>query len=330
MTKITAYSVKDFEKPFYQKLNQYDFDLQLVTEPLSLNNVATADGSIGVLIDGATDANAALMDALKDAGVKYCFTRFVGYDNIDLKAAAADGIMVAHVPSYSAYSVGELAMTMGLDLMRHVSNATVNTHEGDFRILPSYFSPEIDDLTIGIIGVGHMGSAEAHLYHALGAKVLGYQRHPNDNSDVKFVDETTLLKESDIVSIHVPYFPGVNDMMIGATEIGRMKPTAILVNTSRGPLVDTSAVTDALDEGNLAGYAADVITHSSEINGKQFDSLDDLPDSELLELMKHYPNVLITPHMGYFTEPATEDMIRVSFENFHDAITTGETKNQVK
>ncbi|WP_395319465.1 NAD(P)-dependent oxidoreductase [Fructilactobacillus frigidiflavus] len=330
MTKITAYSVKDFEKPLYQKLNQDHFELQLITEPLSVANVTTATGSVGVLIDGATDANSALMAALKDAGVKYCFTRFVGYDNIDLPAAAAAGIMVARVPSYSAYSVGELAMTMGLDLMRHVANATVNTHGGDFRILPSYFAPEINQLTVGIIGVGHMGSAEAHLYHALGAKVLGYQRHPNDNPDVKFVDETTLLKESDIVSIHVPYFPGVNDLMIGATEIEHMKPTAILVNTARGPLVDVAAVTEALDYGNLGGYAADVITHSSEINGKQFDSLDDLGDQALLELMKHYPNVLITPHMGYFTEPATEDMIRISFANFHEAITTGQTKNQVK
>ena len=91
-------------------------------------------------------------------------------------------------------------------------------------------------------------------------------------------------------------------MMIGATEIGRMKPGAILVNTA----------------------------HGRNISGKQFDSLDDLGDQDLLDLMKHYPNVLVTPHMGCFTEPATEDMIRISFDNFHDAITTGATKNQVK
>ncbi|AEN99620.1 NAD(P)-dependent oxidoreductase [Fructilactobacillus sanfranciscensis] len=133
-----------------------------------------------------------------------------------------------------------------------------------------------------------------------------------------------------MVSIHVPYFPGVNDMMIGATEIGRMKPGAILVNTARGPLVDTAAVTAALDDGSLGGYATDVIAHGRNISGKQFDSLDDLGDQDLLDLMKHYPNVLVTPHMGYFTEPATEDMIRISFDNFHDAITTGATKNQVK
>ncbi|WP_429970359.1 NAD(P)-dependent oxidoreductase [Fructilactobacillus sp. Tb1] len=330
MTKITVYSVKDFEKPIYNKLNKYDFELQLINEPLSMNNINTVNGSIGVLIDGATDANAELMAALKEHDVKYCFTRFVGYDNIDLNAASARGIMVARVPSYSPYSVAELAMTMGLDLMRHVANATVNTHQGDFRILPSYFSPEIHNLTVGIIGVGHMGAAEAHLYHALGAKVLGYQRHPNDNPEVEFVDETTLLKKSDIVSIHVPYFPGENDMMIGAIEIGHMKPGAILVNTARGPLVDTGAVSSALNDGELGGYAADVIAHGAAISGKQFDSLDDIQDKELVELMKHYPNVLITPHMGFFTEPATEDMIRVSFDNFHEAIETGKTKNQIR
>ncbi|ANZ57758.1 lactate dehydrogenase [Fructilactobacillus lindneri] len=330
MAKITIYNVKDYEKPFYEDLNKYDFDLNFVTGPLTAENTNMAEGSVGVLIDGSTNADADIFAAMKNLGVKYVFTRFVGYNNIDLKAASARDITVARVPSYSPYSVAELALTMGVTLTRHVAQATTNTHLGNFMILPSYFAKEIDQLTVGIIGVGHMGAAEAKLYHNLGAKVLGYQRHPNDNPDVSFVDETELLASSDIVSIHVPYFPGENDMMIGATEIGSMKDDAILVNTARGELVDTGAVTAALDDGTLGGYAADVVPDENQIFGKQFDSLDDLPDQELLDLMKKYPNVIITPHMGYDTEPALEDMIKVSYENFHDVLTKGETENQIK
>ncbi|USS88028.1 lactate dehydrogenase [Fructilactobacillus hinvesii] len=330
MAKITVYNVREFEKPMYEDLNHGRFDLNLLTEPLTEANVDTAEGSIGVLIDGTTIANADLLAALKGLDVKYCFTRFVGYNNIDLDAASARDIMVARVPSYSPYSVAELALTMGLDLIRHVPEAADNTNQGNFILQQDYFANEIDHLTVGIIGVGHMGAAEAELWHNLGAHVVGYQRHPDDNPNVDFVSLNELLMQSDVVSLHVPYFPGENDLMIGAIEIGNMKNSAVLVNTARGELVDTDAVSDALVDGNLAGYAADVIPNEMAIDGKQFDSLDDIPNPELLSLMKHYPNVIITPHMGYDTQPATQDMIRVSFQNFQDAIEKGETENQIK
>ncbi|USS93397.1 lactate dehydrogenase [Fructilactobacillus ixorae] len=330
MAKITVYNVRDLEKPLYQELNHDRFELKLIEEPLTTDNVETANGAVGVLIDGTTNADAELLAALKSLGIKYCFTRFVGYNNIDLDAASARDIMVARVPSYSPYSVAELALTLGLDLVRHVTEATDNTNQGDFLLHQGYFANEIDHLTVGIIGVGHMGAAEAKLWHNLGAEVLGYQRTPNDNPDVDFVSLNELLLQSDIVSIHVPYIPGENDLMIGAIEIGNMKNQAVLVNTARGELVDTAAVADALADGNLAGYAADVIPDENAIDGQQFDSLDDIPDPELLSLMKHYPNVIITPHMGYDTEPATKDMIKVSLQNFQDAIDTGATENQIK
>ncbi|CAM2859148.1 NAD(P)-dependent oxidoreductase [Fructilactobacillus fructivorans] len=329
MAKITAYDVRPFEKEYFVDLNSYDFDLNLVEKPLSIDTVDEAMGTNAILIDGSCTADKKVLDKVKDLGIKYLFTRFVGYNNIDLDAAKADGIMVANVPSYSPYSVAELALTMGMDLFRHVAQATVNTNNADFRVLPTYYSNEIHDATVGIIGVGHMGSAEAKLYHNLGAKVLGYQRHPNDNPDVTFVSEDELLEKSDIVSLHVPYVPGENDEMIGGPELAKMKRNAILVNTARGELVDTNAITIALSGSNIGGYAADVIIDENQIDGNEFNSLDDLPNKDVLELMKRYPNVIITPHIGYLTKPATIDMIKVSYDNFHEAMTTGKTKNQI-
>ncbi|MCF6515348.1 lactate dehydrogenase [Lactobacillus sp. S2-2] len=328
-TKITVYNVKDVEKQYFIDLNKYDFDLNLVKEPLSINNVKEAKESIGVLVDGSSNVDKQIVEQLADFNVKYLFTRFVGYNNIDIKTAKEHGIEIANVRTYSPYSVAELALSLGLDLFRHTSQATFATHNGNFKLMPNFFSNEIHDATVGIIGVGHMGAAEAHLYKALGASVLGYQRHPNDNPDVKFVSQEELLKQSDIISLHVPYIPGENENMISNDEINLMKNNAILINTARGPLVNTNAVSDALKNNSLGGYGTDVIVDEDQINGNEFNSLDDLPDKDLISLMKNYPNVIVTPHMGYFTKPATKDMIKTSYDNFQDIITTGTTKNLI-
>ncbi|KRM92290.1 NAD(P)-dependent oxidoreductase [Fructilactobacillus florum] len=330
MAKITVYNVQESEEHYYTELNHYDFELQLINEPLTKETAGFAQDSVGVLIDGTTQADADLLAVLKNMGVKYFFTRFAGYNNIDVDAANARGIMVAYVPSYSPFAVAELAMTLGLDLTRHIFAASSMTQSGDFRITPEYFSKEIDQLTVGIIGVGHIGSAEAKLYHDLGARVLGYQRHKNENSNVTFVTLEELLMQSDIVSLHVPYEPGVNDLMIGATELGRMKSNAVLVNTARGELVDTVAVNGALADQAIAGFGTDVLPAETGVSGKHFDRLEQVADKNLLELMKNYPNVIVTPHVGFNTEPAMKDMIKTSFANFHEALTTGKTINQLK
>lgn len=327
--KITIYNVKDVEKEYFVELNKYDFNLNLVKEPLSASNVKEAIDSNGVLVDGSSNIDQQIVDKLTNFNVKYLFTRFVGYNNIDVKTAKDYGMKIANVRIYSPYSVAELSLSLGLDLFRHTSQASTSTQSGNFKLLPNFFANEIHNATVGIIGVGHMGATEAHLYKALGASVLGYQRHPNDNPDVTFVSKEELLQKADIVSIHVPYIPGENENMISDDEIKLMKDDSILINTARGPLVDANAVSNALKNNSLGGYGTDVIVDEDQINGKSFNSLNDLPDKDLISLMKNYPNVIVTPHMGYFTKPATKDMIKTSYDNFHDIITTGTTKNLI-
>lgn len=326
---IVCYGVRPIEEPYFKKLNKYDFDLKLVTEFLTDDNVDEAKGMDAVLIRGNCAASAKNLKIFKRYGIKYVFTRSVGFNHIDLKAAKELGIQIARVPNYSPYAVAELAMTLGMQLFRHTNIATTDSMAGNFTVKPVLFSKEIHSSTVGIIGAGKIGSTEAKLYDGMGTHVVAYDPRPNGKAGeyVDFESLDDVLAESDIVSIHIPYIPGTNENFINADFLKKMKKSAILVNTARGEMADTKAIIDAVKNGEIAGYAADVVIDEKDIMGHQFDSVDDIPNADVRELAKLYPKVILTPHMGSFTEPALEDMISISFDNFHDTFTTGTNKN---
>lgn len=328
--KIVCYGVRPIEEPYFEKLNKYDFDLKLVTEFLTDDNVDEAEGMDAVLIRGNCAASAKNLKIFaEDYGIKYVFTRSVGYNHIDLKAAKELGIQIARVPNYSPYAVAELAMTLGMQMFRHTNIATIDSAAGNFTVTPDLFSKEIHSSTVGIIGTGKIGTAEAKLYDGMGTKVLASDSHPSKHAAeyVEFKSLDEVLATSDIVSIHIPYFPGENENFVDAEFLKKMKKSAVLVNTARGEIADTKAIMEAVKNGEIAGYAGDVVIDEKDIMGHKFDSVDDIPNAEVRELAKLYPKVILTPHMGSFTEPALEDMISISFENFHETFTNGTNKN---
>lgn len=328
--KIICYGVRSNERPYFEKLNKYHFDLKLTEEYLNKNNADLAQGCDAVLLRGNCLADRKNLEYFaKDCGIKYVFTRTVGFNHIDLKAAQDFNIQVARVPNYSPYSVAELAMTLGMQMFRHTNLATTNSAHNEFKALPEMFSREIHTSTVGIVGAGKIGVTEAKLYKGMGTKVLAYDPYPSEAAKqyVEFCSLSELLKNSDIVSLHMPYFPGKNDKFVNKDFLKQMKSSAVLVNTARGELVDTQAVIDAIKNNEIEGYAADVVADEKAIIGKDFDSVDSIPDHEIQELIKLYPKVILTPHIGSFTEPALEGMISISFENFHDSLTTGTNKN---
>lgn len=328
--KIVCYGVRPIEKSYFQKLNKYHFDLKLVSDFLTNENGDEAEGMDAVLIRGNCAANAQNLQKFADYGIKYVFTRSVGFNHIDLEAAKKLGIQIARVPNYSPYAVAELAMTLGMQMFRHTNIAIADSIKGDFTVKPALFSREIHDSTVGIIGAGKIGITEAKLYKNLGAEVLAYDPHPQDTDIVKFVRMDELLAKSDIVSIHVPYFPGSNEKMINADTFKQMKPSAVFVNTARGEIVDTQAVVNAIKNEEIAGYATDVLIDEKQIMNHQFSSINDLPNTTVKNLAGLYPKVVITPHMGAFTKPALEDMISISFDNFAESFKTGTNKNVIE
>jgi len=330
MVKITSYGVRPIEQPYFDQLNTYKFDMNYVEALLTHDNVDASKGSDAVLVRGNCVVDRQNLQKFADWGIKYVFTRSVGYNHMDLQAGADLGISMARVPSYSPYAVAELALTLGLNLFRHVNLAVDRTRQADFGITAGMFSKEIHTATVGIVGVGRIGLTEAKLYKALGAEVLAYDPYPSDEakSITELCDLPDLLAKSDIVSVHVPYFPGKNENLINQEFVQQMKDGAVLINTARGELANVPAIISGLDTGHLTGYGTDVILDEVEIIGHQFDNQAAVPNETVRQLMAH-PRVLVTPHVGSYTESALQDMISISYENFHEVLTTGKTKNAI-
>ena len=330
MFKIVAYGVRENEVDYFKKLNKYNYELQLESDMLTHDNVETAKGADAVLLRANCVGDATNLAKFNEWGIKYVFTRTVGYNHIDLKAAKKYDMKVARVPAYSPYAVAELAMTLGMMLFRHTALATTLTNKGNFSVSTATFSGEVHSSTVGIIGTGRIGATEAQLYHGMGTNVLGYDPYPSDFAKqyVKFVSQDELLAQSDIVSIHVPYFPGQNDNLIDATFLSKMKKNAVLVNTARSQLADYPAVIKAIKDGQIAGFASDVLPDEEEVLGHNFNG--NITNDLTRQLTELYPKVLLTPHIGSYTSPALTDMINVSYENFHQVLETGHTDNDVK
>jgi len=332
MTKITAYGVRPIEKPYFDKLNKYNFDMTYVEDLLTHDNANLSQGADAVLVRGNCVADRENLEKFARWGIKTVFTRSVGYNHMDLQAAADLGITMARVPGYSPYAVAELAFTLGMNLFRHVNLGISQTRQSNFKISPEMFSKEIHTATVGIVGIGRIGFTEAKLYNALGAKIVAYDPYPSAAAQelAEMMPLEDVLRQSDIVSIHVPYFPGKNEDLVDETFISQMKPGAVLINTARGELANVDAVLKGLADKQISGYGADVVDDEVNILGHSFENSAAIPDKGVQRLVEANPNVLITPHVGSYTEPALEDMISISYENFHEVLTTGTTKNEIK
>lgn len=329
--KIACYGVRPNEVAYFNDLNKYNYDLTLIEELLTHDNIETAYNHDAVLLRGNCVADRENIEKMSEHGVKYVFTRTVGFNHIDLDAARDYHMEVARVPSYSPNAIAELSLTLAMMLLRHTSYMTMRTSHKNFIVDNTMFSKEIRNCKVGIIGTGKIGLTEAKLFAGLGATVLGYDIYENDAAKeiLTYTDLNDLLAQSDIVSVHVPYIPGENDQMINAEFISKMKKGAILINTARGELQDNQAILEALKTNHLEGFGTDVFANEKDLFFKQFGEDQPLPDPTVEELISLYPRVLVTPHVGSNTDEALTNMIETSFENFHSVLESGKTANSV-
>lgn len=329
--KVTCYGVRPNEVPFFHKLNTYGFELNLVESLLNHQNVEAAKGTDAVILRGNCLADRQNIKILSEYGIKYLFTRTVGFNHIDLQAAADYNMLVARVPSYSPNAIAELALTLGMMLLRHTAYTTNRTSQYDFCVDSNMFSKEIRNCTVGVIGTGRIGLTEAILYKGLGADVLGYDIYQSEEAKkvVTFKDLDTVIAESDIISLHIPYFPGENENFVDAEFLSKVKPGAILINTARGELQDNSAILAALETGQLSGFGTDVFAKEASLFFKKFNADNPLPDATVKALVDLYPRVLITPHIGSNTDEALSNMIETSYQNLYEVVSSGKVTSVV-
>lgn len=310
--KAVAYSIKPFEKEYLAKANQKKHDITLISNPLGLDTSLYAQGKDAVIVFTNDDVSAPVIEKLAAMKIKFIVTRSSGTDHIDLEAAAASGIKIANVPFYSPQAVAEHAVGMAFALNRQMMKADQHSHDFDFRnddLVGFNFSGK----TVGIIGLGYTGQAAAAIYHGMGCKVIGYDiNFPKNLRHIRQVSRDQLLQTADIISLHLP-LNGDTRHFINAETLGLMKPRVMLINTSRGLLIDTASVLEALENRKVGYLGLDVYEFEKGLFFENHQQ-DAVRDPLLSKLMTH-PNVLITPHQAYLTREALQEIADQTIKN---------------
>ncbi|WP_074432853.1 D-lactate dehydrogenase VanH [Neobacillus jeddahensis] len=255
-----------------------------------------------------SEVSASILLALKRAGVKYISTRSIGFNHIDTTAAKRMGITVGNV-AYSPDSVADYTMMLMLMTVRNAKSILHSVERHDFR-LDSVRGKVLGDMTVGVVGTGHIGKAVMERLRGFGCQVLAYNR--SQSIEANYVSFDELLQNSDIVTLHVPL--GVDTRhLIGHEQIRRMKQGAFIINTGRGALIDTDALIKALENGKLGGAALDVLEGEEGIF--YFDCTQKPIDNQFLLKLQRLQNVIITPHTAYYTKQALRDTVEKTIKN---------------
>ena len=272
-------------------------------------------GVDGLVIQQRSPVDPAVYPQLKVNGLKQIATRTAGFDMVDIQAAHDNGLTVTNVPAYSPRSVAEHALMQIFRLLRKSYRFDTQVASGDFRWFSDEQALEIHTATIGIIGVGRIGGTLAKLLKALGARVLGFDVQPREEMRgiVDYVSKEDLLKQSDVVSLHVDLNP-TSTGLLTAADFALMKPTAGLVNASRGPVVVTADLVAALKDHQLAAAALDTFEGENEVvmTDRREKGLADVP---LVEELHAMDNVILTPHIAFFTNLAVKNMVDFALED---------------
>lgn len=258
--------------------------------------------------------DAEVLTQLASGGTRLIALRCAGYNNIDLVAAAREGIRVVRVPAYSPYAVAEYALALILTLNRKIHRAFARVREGNFE-LTGLEGFDLHGRTIGVIGTGTIGSVFVKLMSGFGCTLLGYDKFPSaacEQMGLTYVPLEELWKRSDVISLHCPLTPETHHL-VDAKAIALMKPGVMLVNTSRGAVIDSQAVVAGLKSKRIGALAIDVYEEESEYF---FRDLSDqgVADDTLARLIS-FPNVLVTSHQGFFTSDALESIARTTLKS---------------
>jgi len=325
--KIVMFSAQPYDEHSFDEVLQRgyaarDFELVYQKATLSLQTVALARDCEVVCAFVNDQLDAPVLEALHGGGVRAILLRCAGFNNIDLAAARRLGLFVARVPAYSPEAVAEHTVALILTLNRHIHRAYNRVREGNF-MLDGLLGFNLHGKTVGIVGTGKIGLATARILKGFGCRVLGLD--PYEMAEFaslgEYVALDVLLAESDLVSLHCPLSDATRHL-INAASLARIKPGAMLVNTSRGGLIDTHAVIAALKSRRLSGLAIDVYEQESQLFFH--DRSSDIIDDDAFMRLTTFPNVIVTGHQGFFTVEALREIAETTLHNL-DCYASGRT-----
>lgn len=313
--RVAIFDTKPYTRDVFSAHNTNAYTLTFFEHRLDADTVASATGHQIVCCFVNDTLNAPVVERLAELGIQLIAMRCAGYNNVDLAACERLGISVVHVPAYSPHSVAEHGIALMLALNRHIAKASARVREGNFS-LDGLVGFEMRGKTVGVVGTGRIGRYAAEILLGFGCRVLGYDVHQDSELASKpgfqYTDLDSLLRTSDIVSLHVPLLPQTR-YLVNADTIAKMKPGVMIINTSRGALIDTQALIDGLKSGQVGSAGLDVY---EEEQGYFFEDFSDriVADDTLARLLT-FNNVLITSHQAFLTREALESIARTTLDN---------------
>ncbi|QZN97483.1 2-hydroxyacid dehydrogenase [Symbiopectobacterium purcellii] len=313
--KIAIYSTKQYDRKFLEKANlQFGYELEFFDFMLSAQTAKTAVGSQAVCIFVNDDGGREVLTELAQLGVKTLALRCAGFNNVDLDAAKALGINVVRVPAYSPEAVAEHAVGLMLSLNRRIHRAYQRTRDANFS-LEGLIGFNMHQRTAGIIGTGKIGIATMRILKGFGMKLLAFDPYPNPQAlelGAQYVDLHTLYGQSDVISLHCPLTPE-NHHLLNADAFSQMKDGVMIVNTSRGGLIDSQAAIDALKQQKIGALGMDVYENERDLFF--VDKSNDVIQDDVFRRLSSCHNVLFTGHQAFLTEEALLSISHTTLSN---------------
>lgn len=316
--KIAFFGAKPYDIASFDKVNEkYNYDIRYYKGHLNPNNVVLTQDTDAVCIFVNDTADAAVIDAMVDNGVKLLALRCAGFNNVDLKAAKGK-LPVVRVLAYSPYAVAEYSLALMLSLNRKIHRAYWRTRDGNFS-LNGLMGFDMHGKTIGIIGTGKIAKILIRLLKGFGMRILAYDLYPDmkfaGEEGISYVSLDELYRESDIISLHCP-LTDQTKYMIDKDSIDKMKEGVMIINTGRGQLINTNDLIEGLKEKKIAAAGLDVY----EEEGEYFyeDKSDKIIDDDVLARLLSFNNVIVTSHQAFFTKEALHNIAETTLQNIED------------
>lgn len=312
--KTAVFSAKKYDREFLSAANGSRHELHFFEPHLNEETAGLAAGFGAVCVFVNDQVDAAAIAKLHSLGVQLVALRCAGYNNVDLAAATKHGIVVVRVPAYSPYAVAEHTMALMLALNRKIHRAYNRVREGNFA-LDGLLGFDMHGKTVGLIGTGQIGTIVAQILTGFSCPTVAFDPFPNatcQSIGVRYVELNEVFAQSDIISLHCPLTPE-NKYMISDAAIARMKNGVMLINTSRGALLDTVAIIEGLKTGKISYLGLDVYEEEEEIFFEDRSGLI-LSDDVFARLLT-FPNVIITGHQAFFTREALLNIAATTIEN---------------
>lgn len=309
--KIAFFDSKPYDLMFFDKINmEYKYKIKYFENKLNEDTVALAKGYDVVCVFVNDTISKEVINRLYELGVRLIALRCAGYNNVDFKACYGK-IHVVRVPAYSPYAVAEHAAALMVTLNRKTHKAYNRTRESNFNI-SGLLGFDLHGKTLGIIGTGKIGRIFARIGNGYGMKVLAYDKYPTEDPNIEYVELDRLYEAADVISLHCPLLKDTHHL-INKESIKKMKPGVMLINTSRGGLIDSESLIEAIKERKVGSAGLDVYEEEEDYFFEDFS--DEIIEDDVLARLLSFNNVLVTSHQAFFTKEALTNIATTTLEN---------------